>query len=334
MENKIDFVLLWVDGNDSKWQKEKEKYTPHKQEGASSNRYRDWNNLHYWFRGVEKYASWVNRIHFVTYGHLPKWLNTEHPKLNIVKHSDFIPNEYLPTFSANPIELNLHRIEGLSDHFVYFNDDMFIINEVEPTVYFQNGLPCDSARMCQLPTVPQSMFHHILLNDISALNKNFNKYHVVKNNLSKFMNFRYGVKSSLKNLLYTIIDKNEFSSFIYDHLPAPYLKVTLENAWEKLGDELEGTSKNKFRSMDDINQYIFRYWQFARGQFYPNNMDEYGKGFSIPNDLEEIYNAIKQQEYKMICINDNDENINFEATVKELNKHFDKIFPEKSSFEL
>ena len=82
-------------------------------------------NLQYWFRGVGKFAPWVNRIHFITYGHLPPWLNVDHPKINIVRHTDYIPKKYLPTFNSHVIELNIHRIEGLANCFVYFNDDTF-----------------------------------------------------------------------------------------------------------------------------------------------------------------------------------------------------------------
>ena len=131
----IDFVVTWVDGNDPIWQAEKAKYSPNKNADNRNVRFRDWDNMQYWFRAVEKFAPWVNKIHFVTYGHLPKWLNTDNPKLNIVKHSDFIPKEYLPTFSSHSIELNLHRIEGLAERFVYFNDDMFltILSKKSPT---------------------------------------------------------------------------------------------------------------------------------------------------------------------------------------------------------
>ena len=99
----VDFVVTWVDGNDPVWQAEKAKYSPHKTEDARTSRYRDWDNMQYWFRAVEKFAPWVNKIHFVTYGHLPKWLNTDNPKLHIAKHSEFIPEKYLPTFSARPV---------------------------------------------------------------------------------------------------------------------------------------------------------------------------------------------------------------------------------------
>ena len=77
MECPIDFIMIWVDGNDPEWQKEKRKYQPGDAADDREIRYRDWDNLQYWFRAVEKFAPWVNRIHFVTCGHLPKWLNLE-----------------------------------------------------------------------------------------------------------------------------------------------------------------------------------------------------------------------------------------------------------------
>ena len=109
--NPIDFVIIWVDGADPKWCEEESKYLPKSSfEDDKEVRYRDWDNLQYWFRAVEAYTPWVRTIHFVTWGHLPKWLKADHPKLHIVKHEDFIPEEYLPTFNSHTIELNLHRL--------------------------------------------------------------------------------------------------------------------------------------------------------------------------------------------------------------------------------
>ena len=133
-KQEIDFVITWVDGSDDRWQKEKQETRKHLGIVADvddrKERYRDWDNLQYWFRGVEKYALWVRKIHFVTWGHLPKWLNTDHPKLRVVNHEDFIPREYRPTFNSHTIEWNLHRIPDLAEQFVYFNDDMFLTNQV------------------------------------------------------------------------------------------------------------------------------------------------------------------------------------------------------------
>ncbi len=110
----IDFVLTWVDGNDPEWQKARAEYDTERALGNKASHYRDYGTLKYWFRAVEKFAPWVDKIHFVTCGQKPEWLNEENPKLRLVSHSDYMPADYLPTFSANPIELNFHRIEGLS----------------------------------------------------------------------------------------------------------------------------------------------------------------------------------------------------------------------------
>ena len=86
MNNKIDFIIAWVDGSDYEWQIDKEKCTGIKS-NADTCRYRDWDLLKFWFRGVEKFAPWVNRVHFVTYGHVPSWLNIKYDKLNIIKQN-------------------------------------------------------------------------------------------------------------------------------------------------------------------------------------------------------------------------------------------------------
>ena len=84
------------------------------------------NIFRYWFRAVERYAPWVNKVFLVTNGKFPDWINPDNPKLVLVKHDDYIPEEYLPTFNSCAIELHLHRIKDLSEHFVYFNDDTML----------------------------------------------------------------------------------------------------------------------------------------------------------------------------------------------------------------
>ena len=150
MRNKkeqIDFVIIWVDGGDPEWRKKKAKYEINKKGDDRDIRYRDWGILKYWFRCVEKNAPWVNKIYFVSDSQKPEWLNEKHPKIKIIDHKDFIPKEYLPTFSSHTIELNIHRIPGLSENFVYFNDDMFIVNKVKPNTFFKHGKPVEMANL-------------------------------------------------------------------------------------------------------------------------------------------------------------------------------------------
>lgn len=329
-EEKIDFVIIWVDGNDPDWQKEKNKYNPNKNNTDSRNiRYRDWDNLQYWFRGVEKFAPWVNKIHFVTCGHLPKWLNTNHPKLNIVKHSDYIPEKYLPTFSANPIELNIHRIKGLSDQFVFFNDDMFIIDYVKKTDFFKNELPCDMAAI-NACIGRDKTYYSILNNDMIVINSHFNKNTSIKKYFTKWFNLKYGTK--LVRTFFGLPWSN-FIGFYNKHICNSFLKSTFEELWKKEYDLLDETSSNKFRSKTDVNQHLLEFWQLASGKFYPKKINScFFRGLEEENKL---ISAIRKQKYKIICINDSElNNEKFDKIKEEVKESFEKILPEKSAFEL
>ena len=192
-ENSIDIVITWVDGNDPEWRSEKNKTRYGKEQLAETDdreeRFRDWENLRYWFRGIENCAPWVRKVHFVTWGHLPKWLNTKHPKLNIVRHTDYIPSGFLPTFNSHTIEWNMHRIPGLSEQFVYFNDDMFLLKRTDETDFFRNGRPVDMlALQPDVANVDNPVMPYIYLNNAMVLaNPN-----VITNRLSNFVSF-YGI---------------------------------------------------------------------------------------------------------------------------------------------
>ena len=152
MDNKIDFVITWGSNDDPEWRKQYEYYSAKAGRTIDSSvyQYRSWDTLHFLFRGIEKFAPWVNKVYFITNANPPKWMNTQHPKLVVLNDKDIVPPQYMPTFSCFPIEFNFHRIEGLSDRFVYFCDDMFIIDTVLPTHFFRNGLPCDMGIMSAL----------------------------------------------------------------------------------------------------------------------------------------------------------------------------------------
>ena len=124
MNFDIDFVVLWVDGSDSEWIKSFNSFLSEelssKKIDVSEERYRDAGLLKYWFRGVEKCAPWVRKIHFVTCGQKPDWLNTDNSKLHLVNHSDYIDSKYLPLFNSEAIEISMHKIPDLAEYFVYF----------------------------------------------------------------------------------------------------------------------------------------------------------------------------------------------------------------------
>lgn len=332
MQEKIDFVIIWVDGNDENWQSEKSKYSHNKNSDSRNIRYRDWDNLQYWFRGVEKFAPWVNKIHFVTWGHLPKWLNINHPKLNIVKHEDFIPEKYLPTFSSIAIEDNLHRIKDLEENFVYFNDDMFIIRPVKETDFFKNGLPCDAAFLNANISYRQNQTHNEAAN-MDIINDYFDKNTVLKKNFTKWFNIKYGT-AMIRTIC--LLPWKAFPGILNAHLPNSYKKSTFEELWEKEYDILDETSKHKFRYALDVNQWLFEDWQIASAKFYPRS-PKIGRSFALCDDEKfnkMVFDKIIGQKYKMLCINDMVENLDFEIVKKQLQESFEKILPEKSEFEI
>lgn len=329
-DEKIDFVITWVDGSDTNWISEKNKYSHNSKNNNQDNRYRDFDTLKYLIRGIEKFAPWVNKIYLVTYGHLPKWLDTTNKKLKIINHSDIINHKYLPTFNSCAIEMNLHKIKGLNEKFVYFNDDILILKKVTPEDFFHNGLPRDI--FCEDALISNGKddnFSNILTNCSGILNKKFNKRWLLKNYFFKYFNIKYG----LLNIRTLLLLPWPFYSSIYNHhLSFSYLKSTFEEVWKDNYDICNITSKSKFRTNENVSQYVFRYYQIASGKFYPRKRN-FGKYYDLTCDNSKIISDIVKQKHKIICVNDSNLDIDFEKTKEELIISLDKILGEQCSFE-
>lgn len=333
----VDFVLFWVDPENEQWQREKNKYRAkvsgdQKQEAGLAQRYRDWNNLQYWFRGVEKYAPWVRKIFFVTWGAVPEWLDTDNSRLEIINDRDILPEGCAPVFSPNPKEINLHRIPDLSEHFVYFNDDMFLIRNMDPTDFFRNGLPREMA-VSYLPVkgMEDDSFQHMLITMTGVVNSFFSKKEVQHRHWHQWYTLTYG-----KQVINTLRTRSlrEFSGIMVPHLPSPMRKSTYEEVWEKIPERLMGTSAHRFRDPTDMTQYIFRYWAICKGDISPANIFRYGKEFFVEDRfLDELCETITGQKYKMICINDGSKIMNFERCVTRVQEAFEALLPERSAFE-
>lgn len=328
----IDFVVLWVDPNDKKWQKTRYKYAKELESECIDNResrYRDWELFKYWFRGVEKFAPWVDKIHLVTYGHVPKWLNTDHPKLNIVKHSDFMPKEALPTFNTNAIELSLHRIPGLSEQFVLFNDDVFILKNVKPTDFFKKGLPVNTmALFAIMPTNNGKNFHEVVARNVAIINKHFDFAKVKKKEIKKYLSLK---QREWVIFTYPLLIYNHFVGFRNYHVSNSYLKKTYRELWKKEPKILEQTVSNRFRNNKyDVSDWLINYWQFAKGDFLQRDAHF---GISLPINNKRVPKIIAHQRYRELCLNDVDDIENCDEVRREVSKSFEEILSDKSSFE-
>ena len=334
---KIDFVVTWLDANDPEWREQYRKYRggQHKEDNG---RFRNWDFFKYWFRAVENYAPWVNKVFLVTNGKNPDWINPNHPKLVLVKHSDYMPAKYLPTFNSRAIELNFHRIEGLSEHFVYFNDDMYINAPISPEYYFKKGLPCDSnaETLFMHPSWdPQNKFSTkiSIYCDVAILNYHFKRKEVVRKARSKWLGLHLGLEGFLTSLI--LMKANHFEHFKLRHFEQPMLKSVIQDIWNEEGDMADKTC-SQFRQDVTFNPYIIRYWQFATNNFYPMSLNS-GKIFSLgKSNVEVIAKTLIEKKYKSICINDTPycTEEDFIFIKKYIVSSFEKVFPYKSQFEI
>ncbi|XP_013415616.1 N-acetylglucosamine-1-phosphotransferase subunits alpha/beta-like [Lingula anatina] len=109
-------------------------------EQISANRFQDNDELRYSLRSIELHAPWVRHIYIITNGQIPSWLDLENPRVTLVTHQEIFPNQsHLPTYSSPAIEVHLHRIPGLSDKFIYMNDDVMFGKDVWPDDFYTHA---------------------------------------------------------------------------------------------------------------------------------------------------------------------------------------------------
>lgn len=328
-----DIVLLWVDGSDPEWIKERLSYqtgtdVPDEQAAAAAKNFRDWGLLPYWFRGVERFAPWVRTVHFVTWGHLPAFLNPDAPKLHIVNHRDFMPEGSLPTYNSRALELNLHRIPGLSEQFVYTNDDTYFVGPTREREFFSHGLPRDCAVIS--PVRPERYgTGAIQINDLEIVSDHLGGFDAVRRHPEKFFSPVYG-PDLLRTL--TFLPMRQLLGFYEPHLPVSYRKETYRTLWALEPEVLMETSRSQFKRKNNVNQWLMRYWQLASGGFVPRS-PQFGKFFDLYESFPQALRAITSGRYRMICLNDRPEITDPGRRSALLQREFSRLLPEKSSFE-
>ncbi|SEQ87104.1 Stealth protein CR4, conserved region 4 [Lachnospiraceae bacterium NE2001] len=337
MSNPIDFVITWVDGDDKEWLDLREKYKVSKDgDDNRKRRYRNWNNLKYVLRGIEENAPWFNHVYIVTPGQCPDWLDESCDKISIINQNDLLDDCFLPTFNNCAVELVLHKIPGLSENFVYINDDMFIIKNTEPEDFFIGNKPCDTVAFSPIQAVYSKdgkSVYGISVMNTRLVAKRFTKAEVMRNCKKKFFNLKNG-KEIIKTI--SMIPYKGITGFNEMHTAYSYNKKTFYDVWMLAEEELKETCGNKFRGEFSLAHWCMRYWQICEGNFEVRNrnfsrfFDMYYKG-----DQLDVINCIRKKKNKMICINDNVENDeDFPIICNEINKALDNCFPKKSMFEL
>lgn len=332
-DGPIDFVVTWVDGSDPAWQRERAKFFGDDMLNSNGNgvgRYRDWVTFRYWFRAVEAYAPWVRYVHLVTWGHVPKWLNRECPKLKVVNHQDYMPAEFLPTYNCNPLELNLFRIPDLSEHFVYFNDDIMLTRPVSPEEFFIGGLPCHTGVAVPWINRDNELPYHLFFNGFGLANRKNDIRTCIKEHPEKFFSHVYGPMLKYNVEAY----RNEgLPGMYFTHMGAPFCKSSMQRTWEKYEKECTETCGYRLRDIHQLTHQIYSIEDILSGSFVPAKND-WGTIVQIEN-MDAIRWTYESKRHKMICFSDRDNMTEEEvASVNsQLTTFFEGVFPKVSAFE-
>lgn len=284
---EIDLVYLWVNSNDPIWQAKHDAYTGNLQTSTDINgkgRYADNDELKYSLRSVEMYAPWVHHIFIVTDGQTPAWLNLSNPKVSIVDHRDIMPETCLPCFNSTLIEYFIYRIPGLSEHFIYANDDAFINRSAFPRDFFSpDGLP-----IVKLKRKPLRRIRWFLRTRIRK--KPLTNYRANVELASQLVNRKYGT----------------FYSGMPHHNMDAYLKSDYRHVVEEvMPEEVQASLSHRIRNNNDIQRAVFGYTALAegRGQLrYVTKNDSMYVGIHRKED----YLDVQTCRPLLFCMNDSD----------------------------
>ena len=210
---------------------------------------------------------------------------------------------------------------------------MFLLRPVKPDTFFRDGLPVVNGSENYTPPVGKLLaWYGMYCNDLGIINQHFDKKKAVKKNRRKYISKAYGLKSNVRTLLLENLFRNRFSGFEFSHAAAAYRRRSFESLWAAEPELLNQTTANKFRSCFDLNQWAVLWWQIASGEFAPGKVDNalYAANTWMTNT---ICDTIVHQKHDMICINDPDNNTDFEVVSKTIQDAFNMILPDRCSFE-
>lgn len=307
----IDLVYLWVDGNDPVWAAKRDSYIGKPVDGSGKNcagRYKDNNELMYSLRSVEKNAPWIHHIYIVTDGQTPKWLYTGNPRISIVDHKEIMPESILPCYNSVVIEHHLHNIPGLSEHFIYANDDMFITREVTPYYFFtKEGQP--------VVRFNRRMFKRLSIWIKTRLKgKQLTNYKQTIHNAAMLVEGKYGKYYNSRN----------------HHNMDAYLKSNYQHAREVFKDAIDATTTNRVRADNDIQRNLYSYVLLAEKKARLQYVGD-KTSFCLQIHNQKMYERFKKYNPTFLCMNDTE--YATDADRSRAQELLESLFPVKSEFE-
>jgi hypothetical protein len=284
----IDIVYLWVDANDPTWLQKniefKESYNELNpdnfqnltRDAIYTERYKQINELYYSILSVKKYMNWVRNIYVVVDEQKPEWfddLKQTMPNIHLVDIREIMEPQYIPCYNSIAIETNIYKIPGLSEYFLYFNDDMFVGNHISKQEFIR-----PDGKIIVIP-------HH---EKIKTMYKEMtaHKYHII--NMKRMLDYHFGEKERTR----------------IQHVPLLLRKSIYKEIVEKFPEEIRN-NHTPFRDKINFHIHYFVQWYMIEKKLaymsYIPNVVIY-QTFTNEMILKYLENIQKGQ-YKLFCIN-------------------------------
>ncbi|MFE7168152.1 stealth family protein [Streptomyces sp. NPDC057616] len=280
----VDVVYTWVDGEEPAMRAKRARFRERgtaeildKETGAS--RYTSHDELKYSLRSLAMYADFVRHIYLVTDGQKPHWLDDRAEGITVVDHRDIFPPDVLPVFNSHAIETRLHHIEGLSDHYLYFNDDVFVGRRVTAEHFFHGS---------GLMKIP-----------VSPLKIGVGKPHAEET----------ATNSASKNVRGLLMEKfGRMTTNNFMHTPLPQQRETLRTLEELFDEDIRRTTASRFRSPQDIAMTAPLLYQYAlmTGRGVPGSFSFRYVNISRPDAEARLDDLRRNRRFDFFCLNDVD----------------------------
>lgn len=291
----MDAVITYVDGLDEVWRADYEKFAG---KPLLEKRFRDWGTLKYLLRGIETCLPFIENVWLVVSSdsQVPAWADRKN--LHVVLHGDIIPSGLLPVFNSCTIEMFLHRIPGLAEEFIYFNDDMFPLAVCRKEDFFRDG------------------------KGVMGMS-----WHLFAGNM-----YKKQCKAS-SDMARKALGKGSSPFFVRpQHICSPMLKSASQDCFRVLEAEIMAKS-SRLRRPENPNQYLYLDYMYFSGRMIPERISNRHISQGVYSGAQ-IAEFIRRPATSFACINDVEmTDGKYLQMREEMLAAFESRFPDKSRFE-
>ncbi|WP_189328580.1 stealth family protein [Actinoplanes ianthinogenes] len=276
----IDVVYTWVDGTDPAWQQRRAQVTgeTYHAESASAARFLSRDELRYSLRSIHANAPWVRNIYIVTDDQTPRWLDDSRSNIRVVSHKEiFSDASVLPVFNSHAIESQLHHIDGLAEHFLYLNDDMFFGRPMAPQTFFlANGLSKFFLSQGRVPVGP--------------IREDDTPVDAAHKNNRRLLEAKFG----------------PVTTQVFQHVPYALRRSVMTEIESEFAADYALTMASRFRHTEDLSPVsnLYHHYAFLSGRALPGSVKYGYVQLAVPDLAARLARALERRDWEAYCIND------------------------------